>query len=328
MPSILSPDTPRILLVKTSSLGDVLHNLPVVSDIVQHFPHAHIDWLVEESFAALPKLHPAVEKVIPVAVRRWRKQLFAAATWAEIRAMRATLAQQKYDFVIDTQGLVKSALLTRQAWGTRCGLDRHSAREPLAAMAYQRQYAVAKGQHAVERNRQLVAQALGYTLNIPADYGILPPNVPRPNWLPAGDYAVLLHATSRDDKLWDEANWVELGRYFQQQNILCVLPWGSATEQARGQRLANQIPDAICPPRLALNDIAALLGGAEAIIGVDTGLAHLAAALDKPTVGIYTATDPVLTGLYAGKRAVNLGGDHHSPTVNEVVATLQELIKR
>lgn len=316
-------DSLHILLVKTSSLGDVLHNLPVVSDIVQHYPRAQIDWLVEENFATLPKLHPAVQKVIPVAVRRWRKNLFAAATWAEISAMRTTLAQRHYDFVIDTQGLIKSALLTRQAQGTRCGFDRHSARELLAAMAYQHSYPVTKSLHAVERNRLLVAQALGYSLDQPADYGIFAPNLPRPDWLPMGNYAVLLHATSRDDKLWDEACWVELGRYFQQQNIRCVLPWGSATEHARSQRLSAQIPDAICPPKLTLTDLAALLGGAQSIIGVDTGLAHLAAALDKPTVGIYTATDPMLTGLHAGKRAVNLGGIHRSPTVDEVVSTLR-----
>lgn len=316
------PDSPRILLVKTSSLGDVLHNLPVVSDIVRHFPAAQIDWLVEESFAVLPKLHPAVQKVIPVAVRRWRKSIFKPATWNEIGMMGRNVAQQEYDFVIDTQGLIKSAWLTRQARGVRCGFDKASAREPLAAAAYQRVFAVAKGRHAVERNRQLVAQALGYAIDYPADYGIQSPALPRPAWLPAGEYAVLLHATSRDDKLWDEANWVELGRYFQAKAIFCVLPWGSATEQARSQRLAARIPNAVIPPRLGLNNIAALLGEAHAIIGVDTGIAHLAAALDKPTVGIYTATDPVLTGLYAGKRAVNLGGIQRAPTVVEVVAAL------
>jgi heptosyltransferase-1 len=317
--------TPRILLVKTSSLGDVLHNLPVVSDIVRHFPAAQIDWLVEESFAVLPKLHPAVQNVMPVAVRRWRKSIFQTKTWDEISAMRRELAAREYDFVIDTQGLIKSALLTRQARGTRCGFDKKSAREPLAARAYQRVFAVAKGQHAVERNRQLVAQTLGYPLDYPADYGILSPALPRPDWLPAGEYVVLLHATSRDDKLWEEANWVALARYFQANDIFCVLPWGNPIEQTRSLRLAAQMPHAIVPPRLGLNPIAALLGDAHAIIGVDTGIAHLAAALDKPTMGIYTATDPVLTGLYAGKRAVNLGGIDDPPTVAAVVTALNSI---
>ena len=317
--------TPRILLVKTSSLGDVLHNLPVASDIARHFPGAQIDWLVEEGFAALPRLHPAVRNVIPVAVRRWRGKLLSAATWREIAALRNVLAAQPYDIAIDTQGLLKSALLMRGARGLRCGFDRASAREPLAASFYRRSYAVAKGQHAVERNRQLAAQALGYALEGQADYGIRPPALPPFAWLAQQPYAVLLHATSRADKLWDEQNWIALGRYLHEKNIRCVLPWGSAEEQARSQRLAAAIPDALVPPRLSLNEAAALLGGAWAAIGVDTGLAHLAAALGVPTVGVYTATDPALTGLYAGRCTVNLGNAGRAPDVGAVIEALQRI---
>ena len=324
-PILQTLTAPRILLVKTSSLGDVIHNLPVVSDIVQHFPDARIDWLVEESFAALPLLHPGVRKVIPVAVRRWRRTLLQASTWREMRAFRRSLAAQQYDKIIDTQGLLKSALLMSDARGVRCGFDRHSAREPVAAYFYQQTFAVARNQHAVERNRQLAALALGYELSTPANYGIAPPQTPCPDWLAGGAYVVLLHATSRDDKLWDEANWIALGRYFHQQNIRCVLPWGSATEKSRSEKLSGQIPDAICPPKLNLNEIAALLGDAHAVIGVDTGIAHLAAALNKPTIGIYTATDPALTGLHASERAVNLGGIRCAPTVSEVIATLTRI---
>ncbi len=320
--------TPHILLVKTSSLGDVLHNLPVVSDIARHYPGAQIDWVVEESFAALPGLHPAVRNVIPVAVRRWRSRLPSAATWREIAAFRNTLAMQRYDIAIDTQGLLKSALLMRGARGLRCGFDRHSAREPLAASLYQRAFKVAAGQHAVERNRQLAAQALGYALEEQADYGIRPPAIARPAWLMEGHYAVLLHATSRADKLWGEANWIALGRYLHEKHIRCVLPWGNDAEQARSLRLAEAIPGAVAPPRLSLNEAAALLGGARAVIGVDTGLAHLAAALGVPTVGIYTATDPALTGLYAGRSAVNLGNIGSAPEVATVIEALAAVIDK
>lgn len=316
------PSFSNILLVKTSSLGDVLHNLPVVSDIVRHHPTAQIDWVVEEGFAALPRLHPAVRNVIPVAVRRWRGSLLSAATWREVAAFRSALAAQHYDIAIDTQGLLKSALLMRGAQGLRCGFDRASAREPLAARLYQRTFPVATGQHAVERNRQLAAQALGYALDEPADYGIRPPAIARPGWLAQQPYAVLLHATSRADKLWDEANWIALGRHLHEKHVRCILPWGSAAEQARSLRLAGAIPDAVAPPRLNLNEAAALLGGARAAIGVDTGLAHLAAALGVPTVGIYTATDPALTGLYAGRCAVNLGNASHAPDVATVIEAL------
>lgn len=316
--------TPHILLVKTSSLGDVLHNLPVVSDIVRYYPNAQIDWVVEESFAALPKLHPAVRNIIPVAVRRWRGKLLSTSTWHEITAFRCMLSAKHYDITIDTQGLLKSALLMRGAHGLRCGFDRKSAREPLAASLYQRTFAVATEQHAVERNRQLAAQALGYKLDECADYGILPPAIARPTWLLEGHYAVLLHATSRTDKLWDEANWIALGCYLHENNIRCVLPWGGAAEHARSVRLAERIPDAVVPPRLNLNEAAALLGGAQAVIGVDTGLAHLAAALGVPTVGIYTATDPALTGLYAGRLAVNLGNVHRAPDTAAVINALRQ----
>ncbi|MBI5429515.1 MAG: lipopolysaccharide heptosyltransferase I [Nitrosomonadales bacterium] len=316
-------DSPRILLVKTTSLGDVLHNLPVISDIVRHYPGAQIDWMVEEGFAALPRLHPAVRNVIPVAVRRWRKQLFSAKTWREIGAFRKTLSAQQYDFAIDTQGLFKSALLMRGANGLRCGMDKTSAREPLAASMYQRTFTVAKGQHAVERNRQLVAQALGYALDGPAEFGIRLPLIPSPDWLPQGNYVALLHATSRADKLWDEASWVALGHALHEKNIRCVLPWGSEAEKARSLRLTAQIPDAISPPRLNLDQAATLLGKAHAVIGVDTGLAHLAAALNVPTAGIYTATDPTLTGLYRGPRTINLGNIGQPPNVAAVLGALR-----
>lgn len=312
----------NILLIKTSSLGDVLHNLPVVTDILKRFPATQIDWVVEESFAALPALHHGVQKVIPVAMRRWRKSWWS---WRdEVRAVCRDLRARHYDIALDTQGLLKSALIARFARTTRCGFAWDSAREPLASLFYDRRYSVAKDQHAVERNRQLAGLALGYTPDGAPDYGIRPPALARPAWLGNEKYAVLLHATSRADKLWSEANWIELGRYLHEKNIRCVVPWGGDEERARSVRLADAIPGAITPPRLNLNEAAALLGGAQAVIGVDTGLAHLAAALGVPTVGIYTMTDPALTGLYAGKRAINLGNVNCAPDVAAVISAMQQ----
>jgi len=315
----------RILLVKTSSLGDVLHNLPVVSDIVQHFPEARIDWIVEENFASLPRLHPSVRHVIPVAVRRWRKSIMSASTWNEITAFRQKLSSQQYDLAIDTQGLFKSALIMRGASGQRCGFDRQSAREPLASFLYQHTFKVATGQHAVERNRQLVAQVMEYSLDGSAVFGILPPDINRPGWLPEQSYVVMLHATSRDDKLWDEASWITLGHYLHERNIRSILPWGSTAEHERSNRLAEKIPDAITPPRMDLDVAAYLLGSAHATIGVDTGLTHLSAALNKPTIGLYTSTDPALTGLYPGKNAINLGSIGDAPSTAAVLDALQKV---
>ncbi|MFA7242450.1 MAG: lipopolysaccharide heptosyltransferase I [Sulfuricellaceae bacterium] len=315
---------PKILLVKTSSLGDVVHNLPMVSDICALFPETEIDWVVEESFAALPALHPGVHAVLPVALRRWRKAPFARRTRDEIRAAIQRLQEKTYDIVLDSQGLLKSALIARLAHGSRAGLDRKSAREPLAALFYDYAVTIAKNRHAVERNRILAGKVLGYVPEMPVEYGITAPDIALP-WLPHAPYAVFLHATSRDDKLWPESHWAALGAHFHALGMRCVLPWGNETERARSLRLAERIAHGIVPPRLTLNDAAALLARARSVIGVDTGLAHLAAALNAPTVALYCATEPGLTGVYtSGVRAVNLGGIGNPPTVAEVIAATEQ----
>lgn len=303
----------RILLVKTSSLGDVIHNLPAVSDLLRGDPRAAVDWCVEESFAAIPRLHPGVRNVIPVALRRWRKTPLNGAVWREIRQLRAALRAADYDFVIDTQGLFKSAVLARQARGVRCGYAAASAREPLAALFYQRTFVVAKGQHAVARNRQLVAAAGGLPAGLPLDYGLCPaaPDFP---WLQHTDYAVLLTATSRDDKLWDEGHWIELAGKLRQCGLKALFPGGSGLERERAERLAKAVPGAIAVPPLAIDALARLLAGARLAVGVDTGLTHLAAALAVPTVAIYTATDPGLTGVLGCGFYRNLGGVGAVPT--------------
>jgi heptosyltransferase-1 len=320
----------RILLVKTSSLGDVVHNLPVASDLRARFPDAQIDWAVEEAFADIPRLHPAVSGVIPVALRRWRKRLLSSQTWSEIARLRARLRAGGYDEVIDTQALVKSALVARLAPGRRSGLDLRSAREPLWPF-FHRTYSVPWGQHAVERNRQLAAQALGYVLDSPPAYGIAPPahRVTPDDWaahLAPRAYAVLLHATSATGKLWPEHQWVKLGDHLHQRGLRCVLPWGSEDERARSERIAKLLRDALVPPRLSIADAAWLLGRARIAFGVDTGLAHLAAALGTPTVGLYCATDPTATGLYGAPKACNLGGIARPPPIAEVIAAERALL--
>ena len=312
----------RILLVKTSSLGDVIHNLPVVSDIRRQIPDAAVDWCVEENFAAIPRLHPGVGQVIPVAVRRWRKGLLKAATWREIGAFRSVMQAARYDAVIDTQGLLKSALIASQAQGTLSGYAADSAREPLAARFYDHRFTVPTQAHAVVRNRQLVAAALGYVLAGEPDYGITAPAA-RFDWLPAARYVVFLTATSRDDKLWPELQWMTLGRQLQALGYRAVLPGGSAAERERAGRLAAAIPDAIAAPPLSIAELAALLTGAQAVVGVDTGLSHLAVALKTPTVALYTATDPGLTGVLGSGYYRNLGGKAQVPSVAAVLEALR-----
>lgn len=311
-----------LLLVKTSSMGDVLHNLPAVTDILRHFPGARIDWVAEESFAALPALHPGVRQVLSVAVRRWRHNWLAARH--EMRQACHALHAHPYGLVIDSQGLLKSALIARCARGVRCGYDWGSAREPLASLFYQRKFAVPRRLHAVERNRLLAAAALGYEVSGPPVYGLAVPALELP-WLGSSPYVVFLHATSRDNKLWLEDNWIALGRTLHERGLRAVLPWGNTAEQTRAARLCAQIPDALMAPRLSLPEAATLLGRAHAVVGVDTGLSHLAAALDVPMIGLYTATDPGLTGLHAGARAINLGGKMQQPAVTSVLENLARM---
>ena len=315
---------PRILLVKTSSMGDVIHNLPIISDIRSRYPDAEIDWLVEESFADIPSLHPGVASVIPVAIRRWRKTLHRPQTWREMRALQARLASTAYDFILDTQGLLKSGLLARLARGIHFGLDWRSAREPLASWCYDKTFAVDPYAHAVVRYRALAARAFDLAPDLPLDYGVQIPNT-RLNWLPNGRYAVLLHATSRKEKLWPEPDWIALGIGLQQQGIGSVLPWGSLTEYERAQRLAEKIPQAIIAPRLSLTEAALMLKQASVVVGVDTGLVHLATAVGTPTVGIYGGSDPARNGLYANTPMRNLGGPGSAPGSTEVIAVTNEM---
>lgn len=312
-----------ILLVKTSSLGDVVHNLPVASDIRARFPGARIDWVVEEAFADIPRLHPGVRRVIPVAVRRWRRNLLAAATWGELREYRTAVRSERYDLVLDTQGLIKSALLARQVPGRRAGYAAEAAREPLAARFYDATYAIPKNLHAVERNRRLAAAALGYAPNLPLDYGIAAEPLAAA-WLPAAPYCVLLTASSRADKLWPEAGWLQLAAALNARGLACVLPGGSAEERERAARLAGGMAQAVAAPPMGIAELARLLAGARLVVGVDTGLSHIAAALGRLTFCLFAGSHPELTGVHAGDTAINLGGAGAAPTASQVVAAVTE----
>lgn len=316
----------HILLVKTSSLGDVIHNLPVVSDLRREFPEARIDWCVEEAFAAIPRLHPGVGEVIPVAVRRWRKALFQRSTWREIAAFRRRIGATEYSDVLDTQGLVKSALITRAARGRRLGYAAEVVREPLAARAYDETFVIPPNAHAVLRNRWLASAAFDYALDErPLDYGIVAPAFALPG-LPPGEHAVLLTATSRADKLWADAHWVTVGQALRARGLTPVLPAGSPAERARAAAIAEAIPGSLAAPPLGLPELAALLGSARLTIGVDTGLVHLAAALRTPTIALYAASDPELTGVLGNAPFRNLGGRGRPPTPAAVLVAADQIL--
>lgn len=297
----------RVLLVKLSSMGDVLHNLPVVSDLARAYPDIEIDWVTEAPYTGLVALHPKVRQVFALQLRDLKKHWWSTAAWSALFDIRKHLGSQAYDVILDTQGLVKSALVARWAKGTIAGFSAETVREPLAARAYDRKVAVPRDLHAVERNRQLASVVFGYELVSTVDYGLRRPAL-LANTLIASPYAVFLHATSRANKMWPEANWIALGKRLREIGTRVILPWGSAAERHASERLASAIADAIVPRAMSLLEAAALLAEARVVVGVDTGLAHLSVALARPTVGIYLTTSPALTGLYGNDLAVNLGG--------------------
>ncbi len=312
----------EILFIKTSSLGDVIHHMPALTEARQALPQARLSWLVEEPFAPLVALHPAVAEVIPVAWRRWRGSLYAPATWSEIAANVRTLRARRYDDIVDSQGLLRSAAIARMAHGRRHGYDMRSIREPLASLFYDVRYTVGRDLHAIERNRILTGKALGYTPQGAADFGLdrgklASPGGPR--------YAVLLHATARAEKQWPEDNWVALGNALGRNGLELVLPWGNEAERARAERIARRVAAAQVAARQPLDQVARLIAGAKFVVGVDTGLLHLAAALGVPLVAIFTGTDPSLTGpVGAGPIAV-LGRAGNVPAPADVAQAVEKI---
>jgi heptosyltransferase-1 len=324
-------DMPQILLVKTSSMGDVIHNLPIIADIRAHYPDAHFDWMVEESFAEIPRLHPLVSNTIPIAVRRWRKSLLHRNTWHEIAELKKRLSPTTYDLIIDTQGLLKSALLAQFAHGDIHGMDYHSAREPIASFFYKQKHHVAKQQHAVSRNRALAALALHYPIPTSApDYGLAATSLQSlPLALPA-HYVVGLHGTSRDSKLWPIAHWVVLAKHLKEAGLSLVLPWSNPAEEQRAKSIAEQASNALVLPKLKLTPLATILAHAQFNIGVDTGLMHLSTALDKPSIAIYTDTNPEYTGVMGGgnNAAINIGGKAQIPSAEDVFDLARKFISK
>ncbi|WP_029408099.1 lipopolysaccharide heptosyltransferase I [Thiomicrorhabdus sp. Milos-T2] len=295
----------RILLIKMSSMGDVFHTFPALSDAQQNIPGLVIDWVVEKSFAEIPKWHPVVDKVYPIELRKWRKTLLKKQTRQQIKAFFEEINQTQYDLIIDAQGLLKSAWVARKIKAKTAGYDWQSAREPLATWFYQFKYPVVKEQHAILRLRQLFAQSLNYSLaeNAPIVYGLNTQAWSKPevviDQFSEQDYWVFLHGTTWETKYWPEDYWIELLKQANALGKKVILPWGNQEEQQRALRIAKTtkaenvwVPEQM----LSLNDMAKTLKNAQAVVSVDTGLSHVAAALEVPMVVLYRVTDPKLVG--------------------------------
>ena len=345
---------PKILLVKLSSLGDILHNLPIVWDLRKQFPYSQIDWIVEEAYVDL--LAPlqttedfrGIDRIIPIAFRRWRKSLFLISTWREFFGMRKTLHAVTYDVVLETQGLLKSALICALAKKTNtstiAGLGNateHSGYEPLAKIFYSQRIYVPKRSHAVDRSRRVMCLAFRLPvinkndeppLFYPAEFVKQLPTLPiaglqkdaNNTLLP---YIVCFHSTARAAKRWPNEYWVELGQALSDQGFQMLFPWGNDAEKTLSIWIANKIPRAIVPTSITIREAFSLIAHASLTIGVDTGLTHLAATLGKPTVEIYCDSPKWKTEGYWSNRISNHGDIKNVPSVQEIFNACCNLIK-
>jgi len=311
-------------------MGDVIHTLPAVTDAARSLSEIHFDWLVEDTFAEIPGWHRSVQRVIPVSLRRWRKHPWRSLLQAEWRESLRQLRVEKYDLVIDAQGLIKSALLSCLVSAPTAGFDKHAAREPLASMAYRVPIDVAREMHAVERSRQLFAKTLGYPCPPRrGEYGLRLPDFHRRmrdthENKTHENKIVFVHATSRSDKLWPESYWQQLCRQLAAAGFSIHLPWGTLAERERATRIAGSHGQATVLPQLSLHELAVELLAAKAVVAVDTGLGHLSAALSVPTVSLYGSTSPELVGAY-GAMQYHLCAKDFARTTSDNLSSLEHI---
>lgn len=319
----------EILFIKTSSLGDVIHHMPAVTDVRRHLPQARLAWVVEEVYAPLVRLHPAVDEVIPVASRRWRARLHDPAAWREIGAFRRKLRERSYAAVIDTQGLLRTAVLAHSTRGVRHGYDMASIREPLACPFYDIRHRVAWSAHAILRNRTLCGLVLGYQPGPAIEFGLNARHLAASAGPEAADYAVLIHGTAQSAKQWPQTNWLAIARDMAARGLAVALPWGDDAERRRSEALAAALGGRVrVPDRRPLDEVAALIAGAALVVGVDTGLVHLAAALAVPVVAIFLGSEPGLTGPRGTGPIAVVGGKGTTPDAAAVIRAIDHLAAR
>lgn len=283
----------RVLVVKLTSMGDVLHLMPALTDFCAEHPDAKIDWMVEGSFSEIPKWHASVDRVIPVATRKWRK--LSIENIKDFFSFLSELRSQQYDVVIDAQGLMKSASFARFAKlsknGFRAGFSAASIKEKPAARLYSKKVDVARQQHAIIRLRELLAGVFDYKIPDMMDYAL---NTKRASSVKP--QIVLLHGTTWQSKHLPDYYWRELATHITQEGYQVLLPWGNDAEKQRAEQTAEALENVTVLSKSTLTELAEILSESAGAIAVDTGLGHLAAALSVPTVSVYGSTDAQLTG--------------------------------
>ena len=337
--------SPKILLVKLSSLGDVLHNLPIIWDIRARLPDAQIDWVIEEGYVKLltPLLtregFQGIDRIIPFGLRRWKKSLLSTQTWKEFFSFKKNLQQISYDFVIETQGLLKSAFVCALANKTPdavvAGLanaTEFSGYEPLARNFYTQQVKVPFQCHAVERSRYVVSSAFNWSLIDRTESTVF---YPEQASLPVisqqvefqNPYVLFFHSTARDAKRWSEVNWIQLGNALEAQGYQVILPWGNPSEKAISEKLADSIPNSLVPNAFSIEEAFSIISNASLVVGVDTGLTHLSAVLNRPTVEIYCDSPRWKTEGYWSDKIRNLGDIQSPPSAQEVIEASEDLLE-
>ena len=344
--------SPHFLLVKLSSLGDVLHNLPIVWDIREHYPKATIDWVVEELYVDLLKpiqstdTFKGIDRIIPIGLRRWKKNILSVTHWQELKQFIHTLKQDQYDVIIDSQGLMKSAVVSKCAYRSQFGritglanATKFSGYEPLARMFYSDSVAVPKQCHAVDRSRYLLSSAIDIA---PIGRSSTPKFYPEPFVQELviqnlkteiaqklkDPYVLCFHATARAAKQWDVHGWITVGKFLIERGLHPVFPWGSPQEKQISQQIIEGIGGGggILPPSYSIKQYFEIISHARLTIGVDTGLTHLAAVLGRPTIEIYCDSPLWKTEGYWSNQVINLGDIGQPPSIMSVLNGIECLI--
>jgi heptosyltransferase-1 len=347
-----SNTSPKFLLVKLSSLGDVIHNLPIIWDIRRQYPDAQIDWVVEEAYADLLKPlqtkpdFKGIDRIISIGLRRWKRNIFKLQNWCELLQFIRTLKTEKYDEIIDFQGLLKSAIVASLARKTPHGkvtglanATEYSGYEPLARTFYNESVQVPKQCHAIDRLRYLLSSAISVPLigrTDPTDFYpwlcIEPLSHPsgQSTLLGMGElqkpYVLCFHATAREAKKWSQANWIAVGEHLVKKGFTPIFPWGNLAEKKVSQKLVSQVTGAIVPPAYSIQEYFQIITQASLSIGVDTGLTHLSAALNRPTIEIYCDSPAWKTEGFWSEKIMNVGDLGYPPSVQSVVQAIDRLI--
>lgn len=313
----------RVLIVKVTSLGDIVHAQPLVADLRRKFPGVRIDWAADAAFAEVLRWNSGIDRVLCAPLRRFKSQR-GLIDLKQIAASISELRRVKYDAVVDVHGVYKSAIISFLARArARYGYRSVDLGERGAAFAYSRRFARPRERNAWDGLRESVGEAFGYSIDTPPQFGL---KVPVPSVVPdaagQGPFAMLFHATSCDEKKWPVEHWHRVGQYLHEQGLRAVLPWGSETEHAEALDIAGRIPGALVLPRLSVREVAQHIDLASLVVGTDTGFVHLASALHKPTVMIFTATSRRHFGVSIPGSAVSVGDEGDVPGVDAVLDSI------